>query len=156
MKKEFLLFVCLILLGIQAFPQKVVETNYYSENAELGGEVVIKKSTKEVVGSKTIVTFEVRNKAGHTTDISYSNAHEFDISLSKDAVSVDFTIDNASSVYLNLLDLYGNVAYSRLNGEKLQNGEYSLKLPIGKEDIYLVQLIINGRANVKKVVVNKH
>ena len=59
MKKAFLLFVCLILLGIQAFPQKVVETNYYSENAELGGEVVIKKSTKEVVGSKTIVTFEV-------------------------------------------------------------------------------------------------
>lgn len=46
MKKEFLLFVCLILLGIQAFPQKVVETNYYSENAELGGEVVIKSQQK--------------------------------------------------------------------------------------------------------------
>ena len=111
---------------------------------------------KELLAKESKVLQKARNKAGHTTDISYSNAHEFDISLSKDAVSVDFTIDNASSVYLNLLDLYGNVAYSRLNGEKLQKGEYSLKLPIGKEDIYLVQLIINGRANVKKVVVNKH
>ena len=111
---------------------------------------------KELLAKESKALQKARNKAGHTTDISYSNAHEFDISLSKDAVSVDFTIDNASSVYLNLLDLYGKVAYSRLNGEKLQNGEYSLKLPIGKEDIYLVQLIINGRANVKKVVVNKH
>ena len=111
---------------------------------------------KELLAKENKTLQKTRNLTEQATDISYSNAHEFDISASDNAVTVRFAINDASNVYLNLLDLSGNVVCCRVNGKILPSGEYTYDLTFGSENIYLVQLLINGRANVKKVVVNRH
>ena len=55
------------------------------------------------------------------------------------------------AVILNLLDLSGNTIYTAINNTLLDSGDYSYTLPEVKNDVYLVQLIIDGRVNVKKV-----
>lgn len=59
MKKKILTSVIAVLIGVSAFPQKMVETHYYQTNPELGGDVVIKSSAKEVKDGKAFVSFEV-------------------------------------------------------------------------------------------------
>ncbi len=41
-----------------SFSQKIVETQYFENNPNLGGDVVITSSTKEVIGDKTYTKFE--------------------------------------------------------------------------------------------------
>ena len=62
MKKILLILLALCSVTIQCFSQKIVKSVYYSNHPELGGEVVIKKSTKEVVNEKSIISFEVEVK----------------------------------------------------------------------------------------------
>lgn len=46
MRKFYLVIVCTLLGCVQMFAQDIVETAYYSAHPELGGDVVINKSTK--------------------------------------------------------------------------------------------------------------
>ncbi len=62
MKKKALFFVFIAFFSIYAFSQKIVETQYFRANKELGGEVVIKNSTKEVKQNKSYVSFEVETQ----------------------------------------------------------------------------------------------
>ena len=59
MKK--LLFIISVFIGsiTECFSQSVVETSYFSRHPELGGEVVINKSVKEVKDRKAYTSFEV-------------------------------------------------------------------------------------------------
>ena len=45
MRKFYLVIVCTLLGCVQMFAQDIVETAYYSAHPELGGDVVINKST---------------------------------------------------------------------------------------------------------------
>lgn len=58
-KKVFFLVAVFWGFITSAFPQKLVETDYYLSNPELGGDAIIKKSTKELVGDEARITFEV-------------------------------------------------------------------------------------------------
>lgn len=65
MKKIVLLTICILACNMQMFSQKIVETNYFENHLDLGGDVVIKNSTQEVVGNKAITSFDVESpKAG--------------------------------------------------------------------------------------------
>lgn len=41
------------------FAQKIVETQYFKNNPDLGGDIVINSSTKEAIGDKTYIKFEI-------------------------------------------------------------------------------------------------
>ena len=45
--------------SMQLFAQSITEVDYYSKNPNLGGDAVIKKSTKEIDGDNAIISFEV-------------------------------------------------------------------------------------------------
>lgn len=45
--------------SIQSFSQKIVETSYYVNHPDLGGDVVINSSTTEMDGDNNVVSFEV-------------------------------------------------------------------------------------------------
>jgi hypothetical protein len=43
--------------------EKVIATQYFKNNPDRGGDVVINKATKEVTGEKSCMTFEIEAKA---------------------------------------------------------------------------------------------
>jgi len=59
MKKFYLFFTCLSMCSVLFFPQNIVETDYYANNPDLGGDVVIKKRTEEAKENITTTSFEV-------------------------------------------------------------------------------------------------
>jgi len=59
MNKVILFLLCLLLGSVESFSQKTVETDYYTNHPDLGGEVVIKNATSEALGDQTTVSFEV-------------------------------------------------------------------------------------------------
>lgn len=59
MGKIYFLFTWLFMYSILSFSQNIVETDYYANHPDLGGDVIINKSTKEIDGNKAIVSFEV-------------------------------------------------------------------------------------------------
>lgn len=66
MRKFYLVIVCTLLGCVQMFAQDIVETAYYSAHPELGGDVVINKSTKSFKDKLTSVTFALSaSKAGN-------------------------------------------------------------------------------------------
>lgn len=59
MKRMAYLLVCALICSMQMVSQTIVEVNYYLNNPDLGGDAVIKKATKDVVGDNAIISFEV-------------------------------------------------------------------------------------------------
>jgi hypothetical protein len=75
MKTKVTLFLsmCVIasVFSIPAYSQgKIVETKYFKNNPDLGGDVVINSSTKEVTGDKSFTTFEIEAKASGSYALS--------------------------------------------------------------------------------------
>jgi hypothetical protein len=85
--------------------------------------------------------------------VSYSNFKEFNISSSSEGLTVDFSLDKPATVTLNLIDLEGNIVNVTLNEKVLESGDYSYSMTADKNRVYLVQLAIDGHANVKKIMV---
>ena len=72
MERRILTTILCALLGIAcSFSQKLVETDYFSVNPKLGGEVTIKKSTTEVKGQETRVSFEVEAQSAGEYNIHF-------------------------------------------------------------------------------------
>ncbi|MDR2126648.1 MAG: T9SS type A sorting domain-containing protein [Prevotellaceae bacterium] len=59
MKKIIFLSFVFVAFSISSFGQKIVETQYFKNNPELGGDVVITASSKEVKGEKSYTSFDV-------------------------------------------------------------------------------------------------
>lgn len=108
---------------------------------------------KELLAIENVELAKTRKISGETTGISYSNFTEFSYSSSAGTLFVNFTLNSTSKVSLNLLDLSGNIICCALNGKTLNSGDYSFKLKTVNGNIYLVQLIIDGHVNVKKVII---
>lgn len=85
-------------------------------------------------------------------DISYSNSQSFSIQQTSSAITIDFELKEQSNVLLNVTDVMGNMIASAFNGQQLKAGHYSETINIPSDNIYLVQLIINGKVNVKKII----
>lgn len=247
-KKVLFLLACLFMYGAESFSQKLVETDYYLNNPTLGGDVVIKKNTKEVNGDNAITSFEVevsntgeyyasfwmfptKLKDGtfasydvavngnvlteklnptvgdwqslslsnngriflkkganivsvigkvpdvpnvehvkfsveyaqsrindnaykeYKTEVSFESAKFAEDNAKRvQVLSAEFSLSNASKVSLNTLDLAGNIVSSAFTEHMLESGPHIFKLPIEKKGMYLVQLVIDGRVNVKKVI----
>ncbi|MDR2407227.1 MAG: T9SS type A sorting domain-containing protein [Bacteroidales bacterium] len=57
--KLSLIFVLILLSSSLSNAQKIVETGFFKNNPELGGDVVINSSTQEVLGGRSYTTFEI-------------------------------------------------------------------------------------------------
>ena len=102
---------------------------------------------KELLALENVSLAKSRKQVGGETGISYSNFKEFEVSASH----VDFSLNSSAYVSLTLLDLSGKTIYTVIDNKLLDTGNHSYTLPEVKNDVYLVQLIIDGRVNVKKV-----
>ena len=102
---------------------------------------------KELLALENVSLAKSRKQVGGETGISYSNFKDFEVSAS----NVNFSLNSSAHVSLTLLDLSGKTICTVINDELLDTGNHSYTLPGVKNDAYLVQLIIDGRVNVKKV-----
>lgn len=111
---------------------------------------------KELLGNENVALGKAKRQAGMTTGISYSNSNDFSVSTLANAVVVNFALPEQSDVYLNLLDLSGNTVCCATNGRQLAAGNHSVTLYAnGSSKVCLVQLIVNGKVSVKKIILNK-
>lgn len=59
-KITFISIIMLLIFNVSySQSQRIVETRYFSNNKELGGDILIKKSIKQVVGTENVTTFEI-------------------------------------------------------------------------------------------------
>lgn len=93
-------------------------------------------------------------KDDKSNDSSYNNNADFSVSSLSNNISIDFTLSESSKVTLNTLDLNNNVVANIVNNSILDSGKHSYSMSLTKSGIYLVQLFINGRVNIKKIIIN--
>nr|MCR4769866.1 hypothetical protein [Bacteroidaceae bacterium] len=93
-------------------------------------------------------------KEDKSNDSSYNNNADFSVSSLSNNISIDFTLSESSKVTLNILDLNNNVVANIVNNNILDSGKHSYSMSLTKSGIYIVQLFINGRVNVKKIIIN--
>lgn len=93
-------------------------------------------------------------KEDKSNDSSYNNNADFSVSSLSNNISIDFTLPESSKVTLNILDLNNNVVANIVNNSILDSGKHSYTMSLTKSGIYLVQFFINGRVNVKKIIIN--
>lgn len=94
---------------------------------------------------------KAKERYGSETGISYSNFKDIEVS----SAQIGFSLDNSSNVTLRLLDLSGNTLSTIVHNVLLNSGSHTYQLPSVDNDVYLVQLIIDGKVNVKKVFNSK-
>lgn len=102
---------------------------------------------KELLVLENVSLAKSRKQVGGETGVSYSNFKEFEVSASH----VNFSLNSSAYVSLILLDLSGKTICTIIDNKLLDTGNHSYTLPEMKNDVYLVQLIIDGRVNIKKV-----
>ena len=108
---------------------------------------------KELLSMEKTEARKAKSNVNETTGISYSNFTDFDVSLSSNGLTVDFLLNKPTNVSLNLIDLAGNVVCSAVSNKVLESGSHSYSIRAEKNHTYLVQLMLNGRVNVKKIMV---
>lgn len=141
MKAKITLFLSMCIaasfFSILAYSQeKIVETKYFKSNPDLGGDVVIYSSTKEVTGDEFRTIFEFEAKTGGSYALGLWTS------------PILYPGGNYSS-----FDVYVNGTKTSLRNGQLQAGEYNYSAGLTK-GIYLVKQVVNGNANVKKVIIN--
>ena len=98
--------------------------------------------------------FELYDKEEKSNDNLYNNCVDFSVSSLSNNISIDFTLPESSKVTLNILDLHNNVVANIVNNNILDTGKHAYTMSMTKSGIFLVQLFINGRVNVKKIIIN--
>lgn len=92
------------------------------------------------------------NTAGNS-GLQFSNSHEFSISSIANSLDINFVTTERSKVVLQIMDVYGQVIACPLNGNYLEAGSHNYSLSAPTKGTYLVELVINGKTNVKKVFI---
>ena len=108
---------------------------------------------KELLSMEKTKARKAKSNVNETTGISYSNFADFDVSLSSNGLTVEFLLTKSTNVSLNLMDLAGNVVCYAVNNKVLESGSHSYSIRADKNHTYLVRLMLNGRVNVKKIMV---
>ena len=144
MKTKTVFFsICFITLflsvSLSYSQEKIVETQYFKNNPDLGGDVVITRSTKEATGDKSRTTFEIEAKAGG----SYA--------LSLWASPVLYPDGNYSSfdVYVNGTKTAGQIKFTKGNWQAvtlpervdIEQGINTVAFSTGKEEIPAIEFI---------------
>ena len=144
MKAKITLFLSMCIaasfFSIPAYSQeKIVETKYFKSNPDLGGDVVIYSSTKEVTGdeSRTIFEFEAKTSGSYALSLWASpvlypggNYSSFDVYVNgtKTAEQVKFTKGNWQAVTFP----------ERVN---IEQGVNTIAFSTGKEEIPAIEFI---------------
>ncbi|MDR0506118.1 MAG: T9SS type A sorting domain-containing protein [Dysgonamonadaceae bacterium] len=143
MKSQRTFFMCLFIVSLLWTPlfsqEKVTETQYFKNNPDLGGDVVINMSTKEVKGDKSFTTFEIEAKAGGSyalclwvSPVMYpdGNYSTYDVLVNgtKTSEQIKFTKGNWQTVTVS----------EKVN---LQKGINIISFSTGKEEIPAIEFI---------------
>ena len=144
MKTKITLFLSMCIaasfFSIPTYSQeKIVETKYFKSNPDLGGDVVIYSSTKEVTGdeSRTIFEFEAKTSGSYALSLWASpvlypggNYSSFDVYVNgtKTAEQVKFTKGNWQAV----------IFPERVN---IEQGVNTIAFSTGKEEIPAIEFI---------------
>ena len=144
MKKRISLFlsICVAASFFQTSAHsqgKIVETAHFKSNPDLGGDVVINRSTKEATGDRSLTTFEIEAEAGG----SYA------LSLWASPVLYPGGNYSAFDVYVNGKKITGQVKFSRGNWQavtfpekiNITKGINTVAFSAGKEEIPAVEFI---------------
>ena len=102
---------------------------------------------KELLALENEILAKGKRLVGGETGISYSNARDFEVTSSH----INFSLNGSAQVSLLILDLSGRTITTIVNNESLDSGNHTYQMPSITDDVYLVQLIIDGHVNVKKV-----
>lgn len=113
------------------------------------------KYVKSLLSSKQLVRMELSNTADKKDeDIRYSNMDEFTIKTINTELFVDFVLDDAAKVKVELVSLESNLITSILKDQTLSAGAYQYSAYV-QPGIYLVKYVMNGNINVKKIIVKQ-
>lgn len=105
---------------------------------------------KELLSVENESLARLKKQVNAETGISYSNLYDFEVAPSH----VDFSLNSPARVSLVLLDLSGKAISVIVNDTLLDSDNYTYQIPLINDGVYLVQLIINGHVNIKKVYNN--
>lgn len=127
--------------------------------ANYGIRIVRPMSSNYIAFVKELLADELsklKKQASGTTGIdgvSYSNSHKFTAEQNSGGITVDFQLVKECEVILSMMDLTGNTVCVPLNGCRLDKGRHIYSLNAPCPGVYLIELIIDGKVNVKKVIV---
>lgn len=108
---------------------------------------------KELISLENHDTVKNGKKPFELTGISYSNFAEYETISSADGITVNFTLDKPTNVSLNVMELNGVFVCSTASDKLLESGTHSYTITLERNRQYLVQLILDGRVNVRKIMV---
>lgn len=89
-------------------------------------------------------------KSSKTTDISFSNSTDFNLTTATNLCNINLTLPTKSKIQINLIDLNGNLI-SHYRETELNSGTHTIQIPTSKKGIHIVQLFVNGIVNIKKI-----
>ncbi len=87
-------------------------------------------------------------------DIRYSNSDVFNVATNGSELLVDFVLDDASSVRMEVITRDGRLVNSLVNSQSLPAGTYQCSASLSP-GIYLIKFLVNGNLNIKKVWVQE-
>lgn len=90
--------------------------------------------------------------ANKTTDIKYSNFQDFEINNDNPTgFAVHFYLEEDADILIQVKDLAGNSLYASVKSI-YPKGEHTEFIPIYSKGTILVNLIVNGKVNIKKYI----
>lgn len=126
------------------------EKNRYNED----GAMIIRSTPTEFTAYVKRLISSDFGRDVNTDDYaeSYSNSDDITVATSNHDIKTDVNLDSPSMVSAEILDKEGNVVSSLLKSITLDCGRHTLSSTMLKPGIYFVKVIVNGRWNVKKVI----
>lgn len=136
---------------------KSIQAYNDSHKYDANGAMII-RSTQNVVMSyiKQTIQCEIGNNViynGPSSDVTYSNSDKINITSSCGLINTEINIDSPSTISIEILNKDGEVRYCCQNKDKFDTGCYNFKTEVSTPGIYFVKVLIDGRWNVKKMIV---
>lgn len=136
---------------------KSIQAYNDSHKYDANGAMII-RSTQNVVMAyiKQAIQYEIDSNAIYnvsSSDATYSNSDKINVALSYGLVNTEINIDSPSTISIEILNKDGEVRYCCQNKGKFDTGCYSFKAELSTPGIYFVKVLIDGRWNVKKIIV---
>ncbi len=136
---------------------KSIQAYNDSHKYDANGAMII-RSTPTVVMAyiKQIIQLEIDNNTRRNvpfSDATYSNSDGVNVTSSYRVINTEIDIDSPSIISIEILNKNGDIRYCCQNNDKFDTGRHNFKTEINTPGIYFVKVLINGRWNVKKVII---
>ena len=111
------------------------------------------KLVKNLLSNPMYAPQEAAPETTNTDGMSYSNSDQFNVINRNGEITMNFTLPKDSKITLSIMDLNARPVTTILSDQSLVAGDYNYTAGL-TPGIYLVELFVNGKYNVKKVIIN--